>query len=217
MTLDPPGTIAVVGGGPLGIEAALYGRFLGYDVTLIEAGEIAGALHSRRGEPLPISPDRCLSPLSVAALQAQEPEFAGQPRPMSIGQWIDQALVPLTETDLLRGRVRTASTVLEIDTIAVDLDDDQDAADEIPPDFRLQISVDDSEPISLQAESVILAIADDSIPLRFDVPAAYFFRVGQAATGSPEHDYAAGLREIVSVYASLAGREDLDLYRPRRI
>ena len=37
MTLDPPGTIVVVGAGALGIEAALYGRYLGYNVTLIEA------------------------------------------------------------------------------------------------------------------------------------------------------------------------------------
>ena len=44
MTLDPPGSIAVVGAGPLGIEAALYGRFLGYDVTLIEAVSVANSL-----------------------------------------------------------------------------------------------------------------------------------------------------------------------------
>ncbi|EMI22110.1 Pyridine nucleotide-disulfide oxidoreductase, NAD-binding region domain protein [Rhodopirellula maiorica SM1] len=36
-TLDPPGSIAIVGAGPLGVEAALYGRFLGYNVSLIEA------------------------------------------------------------------------------------------------------------------------------------------------------------------------------------
>ena len=37
MTLEPPGRLAVVGAGALGVEAALYGRFLGYDVTLIAA------------------------------------------------------------------------------------------------------------------------------------------------------------------------------------
>ena len=43
-TLDPPGSIAVVGAGALGIEAALYGRFLGYDVTLIEAAAVGHSM-----------------------------------------------------------------------------------------------------------------------------------------------------------------------------
>lgn len=34
-TLDPPGRVIVMGTTPLGLEAALYGRYLGYDVTVI--------------------------------------------------------------------------------------------------------------------------------------------------------------------------------------
>ena len=71
ITLDPPGSIAVVGAGVLGIEAALYGRFLGYDVTIIEAVAVAHAMRDLQSLPLPMLPDRCLSPLAVAALQAQ--------------------------------------------------------------------------------------------------------------------------------------------------
>lgn len=40
MTLDPPGSIGIVGAGTHGIEAGLYGRFLGYDVTVLERGSI---------------------------------------------------------------------------------------------------------------------------------------------------------------------------------
>jgi len=39
MSLDSP-TIAILGAGPIGLESALYGRFLGYDVHVYEREEI---------------------------------------------------------------------------------------------------------------------------------------------------------------------------------
>ena len=44
MALDTPASIAVLGAGPIGLEAALYARFLGYDVqitTLFQYSTIA--------------------------------------------------------------------------------------------------------------------------------------------------------------------------------
>ena len=35
MMLDTPATIAITGNGPIGLEAALYARFLGYQVILV--------------------------------------------------------------------------------------------------------------------------------------------------------------------------------------
>jgi hypothetical protein len=215
MTLDPPGSIAVIGAGPLGIEAALYGRFLGYDVTILEANQVAHSLLSHRDEALPLSPDRCLSPLAVAALQSQNPQFATSMRPMTIGQWVDDVLVPLTETDLLAGRLRCPAKVSRIHPIDVEPDDGSDD-DEIPPDFRLTLDGVASNEV-IDAESVIAAIGDKhSIELGFQPPQPYFFRIGPATSSDSEAAFWAGLREIVSVYAKLAGREDLDLYRPRR-
>lgn len=72
MTLDPPGTICVAGAGPLGLEAALYGRFLGYKVTVFDSGEhVAQSLRGRRDLPLPFSPADCLSRLAQGAIDAQ--------------------------------------------------------------------------------------------------------------------------------------------------
>ncbi|MEC9117285.1 MAG: FAD-dependent oxidoreductase, partial [Planctomycetota bacterium] len=34
MAIDTPATIAILGAGPIGLEAALYARFLGYEVTV---------------------------------------------------------------------------------------------------------------------------------------------------------------------------------------
>ena len=216
MTLDPPGSIAVVGAGPLGIEAALYGRYLGYDVTLIEAVQIANSLHDRKAETLPVPPDRCCSPLASAALQSQYPDFAASTKPLTICQWIDDVLVPLTETDLLRGRLICPCRVVEIQTVQIELDEQDDIEEEIPPDFRLTVcGVDGTQ--SIDAESVILAVGEQAdIVFRFELPAPYCFRIGQRPAANAEAAFWTGLREIVSLYASLVGREDLDLYRPRR-
>ncbi len=63
MTLDPPGRIAVIGAGPLGLEAALYGRYLGYDVQVFEQGDVAAALRRMQG-PVPMMPDCTVTRLS---------------------------------------------------------------------------------------------------------------------------------------------------------
>ena len=165
-TLDPPGSIAVVGAGPLGIEAALYGRYLGYDVTLFERRQVADHWRSRAAEPLPLPSSRCWSPLAAAALEAQYPERFPAQGPLTIGQWVDQGLVDLLETDLLRGRLRAPAEVTRIDLaervaadqgVAADRKTDSgqsvdpvgaataepSAAEEEspPPDFRLTVRV----------------------------------------------------------------------------
>ncbi len=216
MTLDPPGSIAVVGAGALGIETAIYGRFLGYNVTLIEADSVAASLRDHGDEPLPMLPAECLSPLAVSALQTQSEAAQPITLPVTIGQWIQDALVPLTQSDLLDGQLRMPARVAAITTIAIEPEEDETgaASGDIPPDFRLQFSG-DLDP--LDAEAVVLAIgSSQSIRLDFDVPAPYLFRVGE----SPAADVAAGLRQgrrqIVAIFAELAGRADLDLYRPKR-
>ncbi|MCO8123792.1 FAD-dependent oxidoreductase [Stieleria sp. TO1_6] len=227
-TLDPPGTIAVVGAGPLGIEAALYGRYLGYDITLLESDQVASSLVDQIGQPIPMMPDRCVSPLGLAALKAQSGSDIPLTLPTMIDQWINEIWLPLTQTDLLRGRLRCPAQVIAIELAPVELDQEQDAEDddqdEIPPDFRLRIAGQDP----LDVEAVILATGSvslengagqggtDSIPCSFTRPADYLYQIGTSASGNAETDYWAGLKQIVAVYASLAGRDDLDLYRPDR-
>ncbi|NND99492.1 MAG: hypothetical protein HKN47_19430 [Pirellulaceae bacterium] len=219
MTLEPPGSIAVVGAGPLGIEAALYGRFLGYDVQLIEAVSVGQSMQTQRDEPLPMLPNRCLSPLALSALQAQSHEGPPFALPTTIGKWIDEALLALTETDLLSGRLCCPARVTQIDHLPVEPNDDDSIRDEpdsdnmVSPDFRLTIA--DGEPID--AESVILAVGpSNDIKFGFDVPTPYLFRIGESISETAEEHLLLGLKQIVDIYATLADRESLDLYRPRR-
>ncbi|TWU50813.1 dihydropyrimidine dehydrogenase subunit A [Rubripirellula tenax] len=217
-TLDPPGSIAVIGAGPLGIEAALYGRFMGYDVTVFEAVAVANSHRNHDEEPLPMLPDRSLSPLAVSALQAQQPELVPA-LPMTYGQWIENGLEMLLQTDLLRDRLRCPAKVTRIETVAVEADEPDEDTSDVPPDFRLTLSTPYGGDETFDAESVIVVTGiADAIELGFALPADYFFAIGKAMAGEPlsETTFLTGLKEIVATYASLAGRSTLDLYRPRR-
>jgi hypothetical protein len=252
MTLDPPGRIAVIGAGVLGLEAALYGRFLGYDVVLFERGEVGQSLRGRVAEPLPVFPSGCLSPLAWSAINAQfgaagsDPD---RPLPMTIGQWLDEGLDRLARTDLLRGRVWTGQALIGIELVDVDLEgeaaaegsddsaagfeDDEEVVGDVPPDFRLTLDP-GGEVGSLDFEAVILAIGDgcpeEIAGIAACLASPYFFRIGDRVDGidqgvasgvaderSPDARLRSGWRQIVRIYASLAGRATLDLYRPRRL
>ncbi|QDT02673.1 dihydrolipoamide dehydrogenase [Rubripirellula lacrimiformis] len=239
MTLDPPGSIAVIGAGPLGIEAALYGRFMGYDVTIIEAVDVASSFRQMGDQPLPMLPDRSLSPLAISALQAQDVDSI-QTLPMTYDQWIQQGLMPLLETDLLRGRLRCPATVTKIETVDVVADEPDEDISDIPPDFRLTLRSEDGEVETLDVEAVILATGNPATPdgsdgsdgsggsggadanggiqLGFELPVPYLFQIGESMADQElsELTFFTGLKEIVAGYAALAGRADLDLYRPKR-
>lgn len=246
MTLDPPGRIAVIGAGVLGLEAALYGRFLGYDVVVFERGEVGQSLRSRLDEPLPVLPSGCLSSLALAAITAQDggdAPGAVRPLPMTVGQWISQGLERLAQTDLLRGRVLTSCEVTAIELVEVDLDDtdgeviasaddslDMIVEGEVPPDFRLTITPDEGQ-TSLDFEAVILATGS-ALPGQIHgwqdfTKSPYFFCIGQnhgdwesadsMIERTPDGKLRDGYRQIVNLYAKLGGRSSLDLYRPKRL
>ncbi|MGV3486747.1 MAG: hypothetical protein ACO1RT_20195 [Planctomycetaceae bacterium] len=237
MTLDPPGRIAIVGAGPLGLEAALYGRYLGYEVEVFDKGNIGQNWLARLDAPLPMLPGRCLSPLAVAALKAHDGGLAlpGDPTfPMTTSQWIQDGLVRLASTDLLVGRVQTQCEVTAIEwitdepTAAEGADNDENAEGdegdsyvdgEVPPDYRLTIQAADGVR-TVDAEAVIVAIGNSPPDTIAGYPqldgSPYLFRIGSSHTGHDEEDLLQGWRDIVRVYASLGGRSGLDLYRPVR-
>jgi thioredoxin reductase len=116
MAMDTPARIAVLGAGPVGLETALYARFLGYDVDLYERGEICQNLRQWRHVRL-FSPWRMnVSPLGLAALGAQDSAW----RPA-----LDEALVtghelaeryflPLARCDLLADHLQERTEVVAI-------------------------------------------------------------------------------------------------------
>lgn len=250
-TLDPPGSIAVLGTTPIGIEAALYGRSLGYDVRLFagldrwltpqcareDCRRIGPTFHNdwfanewlrdlavpdKYEEALPMMPDRCLSSLACSAIVAQR-EDALRVLPSTMRQWIEDGLWQITQTDLLRKRTFVETFVDSIVLVPVDVDDNPDD-EELPPDFRLHLSgkpMDEEFESYFDCECVIVAgLPVDEFQLSFELPSDYLFIIGQetepAITGAAEY-LREGYREIASVFAQLAGRAELDLYRPMRL
>ena len=150
---------------------------MGYEVQLFEKGEIGQSLLAEQGQPLPMMPDRCLSPLAVAALKAQDGGliFPGNPTyPITVQQWINGGLVRLTSTDLLRGQVFTGCEVTRIelapevqdDALETEPETDSDGDfyidGEVPADYRLTLR-DEGGIRAVDFEAVILAIGPGSM------------------------------------------------------
>ena len=116
MAVDTPARIVILGAGPVGIEAGLYARFLGYEVAIYEQGELAE--HVRRwGHVRMFTPVRLLrSTLGLAAIQAQEPGYhpPDEEALLSGHEWLDSYLRPLSQTDLLSDAIHTHTQVVAV-------------------------------------------------------------------------------------------------------
>jgi hypothetical protein len=96
------------------LEAALYGRALGYDVHVYEKGQIGNSLrsfaHVRLFTPFSLN----ASSLGLAACWAQDPGFAppGDGEILPAGELMERYYVPLSRTDLLDGRIHEDTEIL---------------------------------------------------------------------------------------------------------
>ena len=114
MAVDVPAKVAVLGAGPIGLEAALYARYLGYAVDVYERGQVAENVlawgHVQMFSPFGMN----RSPLGLAALAAQDTEYQ-PPRDDELltgGQWVERYLLPLSRSDLLADAIQTETQVL---------------------------------------------------------------------------------------------------------
>jgi thioredoxin reductase len=116
MAVDTPAKIAVLGAGPVGLEAALYARFLGYDVAIYERAGVAAHVrrfaHVRWFTPFGMN----VSPLGLAALAAQRPEvrFPAADAVLTAGELAEAYWLPLAETDLLVDCLQQRTEVVAI-------------------------------------------------------------------------------------------------------
>jgi len=157
MAVDTPARIAVLGAGPVGLEVALYGRFLGYEVDIYEQGQVAENV-LRWGHVTMFSPFAMnRSPLGLAALVAQDPGYISPKEDALLtGQeWARSYLLPLSQSDLLATSIHSDTTVLGIgrsDMLKSDFDTDQTRAN-VP--FRLLVENNSTGQRIEQADIVI--------------------------------------------------------------
>ena len=134
-TLEPPGTIAVLGGGPLAIETALFARYLGFSVSLYSTDLLVAQLHKF---PENTTPTLLASPLGLASLAAQR-GLGGTMVELDCpdyGTWINQYFRPLAEVDFLKGAIHSQVRLDRINLAQVE--DDADADEDLPPDFVIE-------------------------------------------------------------------------------
>ena len=116
MAVDTPARIAILGAGPIGLEAALYARFLGYAVDIYERGVVAESVlrwgHVRMFTPFGMN----RSNLGLAALLAHDENFASpDDEPFLTGtEWANRYLIPLAQTDLLGDHIHLGKTVVAV-------------------------------------------------------------------------------------------------------
>jgi hypothetical protein len=99
--------IAVLGGGPIGLEAALYGRALNFPVTLYERGRIGQNVHDW-GHVHLFSPfGMNTTPLGRSAILAERPRhpFPAGDECITGRQYLAGYIEPLAATSLLKGVV----------------------------------------------------------------------------------------------------------------
>jgi hypothetical protein len=106
-----PRRIVVIGGGPIGIAAAIGAADRGFDVTLLEEGEVGQSLRSwgstRFFTPLAMN----VSPRMLELLGSDAPPADAL---LTGAEMADRVLVPLAARQPLQGKVRTRTRVLAI-------------------------------------------------------------------------------------------------------
>jgi len=147
--------IVVLGAGPIGLEAALYGRYLGYEVAVIERGTVAQNVlrwgHVKMFSPFSMN----RSTLAVAALQAQfeSMKWPSDDALLTGEEFAESYLLPLSKTDLLSGCVHenvevisvARDGILKTDTVGLDREEFQ---------FRVLVGGNDGED-TIEADVVI--------------------------------------------------------------
>ncbi len=138
--IDTPATIAILGGGRAGIEAALYARFLGYDVWLFERDRPGQAWRHQFDVPMDGNWEAETSPLGRAALEAQgtplDVDLGAHP---TYGEYLRNYLTPLAKTDLVYDSVQIRSNVRSISRCGIPPGSALPAEEQADLEFRLLV------------------------------------------------------------------------------
>jgi hypothetical protein len=195
--------IAILDAGPVGLEAALYGRYLGYSVTLLDEREVCAAFGS---ETLLDAPFRHLcTPLGLAALDAQNQAYRhpAADQILTVRAWIAEYCLPLSKTDLLADTLRLGSHVVAIEFQA----DDET--------YQLASRGSDGSTISETFDYIIdtrfAGLSGDALAAQHFAAAATddFFEI--AADGTTL-DFRGATDQIRRIYALIGERDGLNLY-----
>lgn len=132
--------IAVLGAGPIGLEAALYARALDCPTTVYESGQVAEQVN-RWGHLSMFTPfGQNSTTLGVETLRRENPnrDQPGEREATTGREWRDGYLLPLAESAALKDVIQLQTTVLTIGRTGWRKTDAADPGKPLPP-FRLLV------------------------------------------------------------------------------
>lgn len=157
MPRSEPLRIAVIGAGPIGIEAALYARALGLGVTVYERGEVGEHL-SRWGHIRLFTPFGWNStPLGLEAVRKEHPQhqLPGANDLITGIEYRDAYLLPLTLTSGLCDAVKMKTEVLHVGRAGVFKSDPATDPKRAASPFRILVR-DDKQQERIDEADVVL-------------------------------------------------------------
>ncbi len=140
MKSSNPRQIAILGCGPIGLEAAVVARKRGHSVTVYDAGLVAEHVN-RWGHVRMFSPfGQNVTPWGRDCLNRVQPdrELPGDQDVVTGREWRDAYLVPLAESSLLKDCLQLQTTVLTIGRTGWRKTDETKSGQALPP-FRILV------------------------------------------------------------------------------
>jgi hypothetical protein len=155
--VESPATIAVIGAGPVGIEAALYARFLGYDVDIFDAGRPGRSVVRWHRRSLGVHVRDCTTSLGHAALRSQDDTYshAGADQLLTGQEFAERYLLPLAKSDLLVDHIHINSEVIEVSRLRTSMEDQVDLQERCNDEFRILIRSRDRGTYTRRADIVL--------------------------------------------------------------
>ena len=139
--VESPATIAIIGAGPVGIEAAIYARFLGYYVSIFEERRVGHRMLDWHNRPLAVPLSECTTSLGHATIVAQNPEYQRRsPDDIFMGRtYAEEYLLPLAKCDLLFDDIHFLSPVSDVSRLQTCLDDEIEPQERCNDEFRIVV------------------------------------------------------------------------------
>src|ERR1700722_9204267 len=104
--------IAVLGAGPIGIEAALYARHLGFPVTIYERGQIGE--HVRRWGHVRLFTPFGTNSTTLGRVALRSAKLPGETDCTTGAEHLANYLTPLAQSELLKDCLRAETLVIRI-------------------------------------------------------------------------------------------------------
>ncbi|QEG36634.1 NAD-binding protein [Bythopirellula goksoeyrii] len=206
--------IAILGAGPIGLEAAIYARYLGYSAEVFEREELpAKILHHAEERVLDRPFSERVSTLGVAALQAQDSKwkFPASSASLSAAEYYRSYLLPLAESDLVSDSLRLGMEVVSVSR-------DTEEAWQIACRSKLGQETEFGADVVIDcrgkgSENFVEEEGQSTESLCFLNPVADYYVLGsKSCVTAEEFLFASGLAQIRELFAILGEREDLDVY-----